>query len=157
VLFSRATRSPPENNQSLEHSHDEAARRASQRVAVRTVGRDRASRSANARDKGCSTPPCTIITSVAPIYAYNSAGIGQYALTVATATNLTPPTGATIAQICVETAPVRYRDDGIAPTASVGIPLAAGWCGPYAGPLSAIQFIAQSGSPTIGVFYYYSD
>jgi hypothetical protein len=109
------------------------------------------------RDKGCSTPPCTIITSVAPIYAYNSAGIGQYALTVATATNLTPPTGATIAQICVETAPVRYRDDGIAPTASVGIPLAAGWCGPYAGPLSAIQFIAQSGSPTIDVSYYYSD
>jgi hypothetical protein len=36
------------------------------------------------RDKGCSTPPCTIITSVAPIYAYNSAGIGQYALAVAT-------------------------------------------------------------------------
>src|SRR5271154_2814467 len=73
------------------------------------------------------------------------------------ATNLTPPTGATIAQICVETAPVRYRDDGIAQTASVCIPLAAGWCGPYAGPLSAIQFIAQSGSPTIDVSYYYSD
>ncbi len=109
------------------------------------------------RDIGCSTPPCSIIPGVAPIYAYNSAGIGQYALSVATATNLTPPTGATIAQICVETAPVRYRDDGIAPTASVGIPLAAGWCGPYAGPLSAIQLIAQSGSPTIDVSYYYSN
>jgi len=109
------------------------------------------------RDIGCSTPPCSIIPGVAPIYAYNSAGIGQYALTVATATNLMPPTGATIAQICVETAPVRYRDDGIAPTALVGIPLAAGWCGPYAGPLSAIQFIAQSGSPTIDVSYYYSN
>ena len=109
------------------------------------------------RDKGCSTPTCTIIPGIAPIYAYNSAGIGQYALSVATATNLMPPTGATISQICVETAPVRYRDDGIAPTASVGIPLAAGWCGPYAGPLSAIQFIAQSGSPTIDVSYYYSN
>jgi hypothetical protein len=109
------------------------------------------------RDKGCSTPTCTIIPGIAPIYAYNSAGIGQYALSVATATNLMPPTGATIAQICVETAPVRYRDDGIAPTASVGIPLAAGWCGPYAGPLSAIQFIAQSGSPTIDVSFYYSN
>jgi hypothetical protein len=109
------------------------------------------------RDKGCSTPTCTIIPGIAPIYAYNSAGIGQYALSVATATNLMPPTGATIAQICVETAPVRYRDDGIAPTVSVGIPLAAGWCGPYAGPLSAIQFIAQSGSPTIDVSYYYSN
>ena len=109
------------------------------------------------RDNGCLAPPCTVIPGVAPIYAYNSAGFGQYALSVATATNLTPPTGATIAQICVETAAVRYRDDGIAPTASVGIPLAAGWCGPYAGPLSAIQFIAQSGSPTIDVSYYYSN
>jgi hypothetical protein len=33
----------------------------------------------------------------APVYAYISAGIGQYALSVATATNLTPPVGATIA------------------------------------------------------------
>jgi len=109
------------------------------------------------RDKGCSTPPCTIITGVAPIYAYNSAGVGQYALSVATATNLTPSAGATIAQICVETAPVRYRDDGIAPTAATGIPVSAGACWSYAGPLGAIQFIAQSGSPTIDVSYYNSN
>jgi hypothetical protein len=56
-----------------------------------------------------------------------------------------------------QSAPVRYRDDGAVPTASVGIPLVAGWCGPYAGPLSSIQFIAQSGSPTIDVSYYYSN
>jgi hypothetical protein len=108
-------------------------------------------------DGGCAASPCSIINGVAPIYLYNSAGTGQYALTVATATHLTPPATATIAQICVETAGVRYRDDGVAPTSTVGIPLAAGWCGPYAGPLSTIQFIAQTGSPTLDVSYYYSN
>jgi len=105
----------------------------------------------------CATPPCTIISGVAPIYLYNSAGTGQYALSVATAANLTAPAGASIAWICVEGASVRYRDDGIAPTASVGIPAAAGSCWAYGGPLSAIQFIAQSGSPTIDVSYYKSN
>ena len=105
----------------------------------------------------CATPPCTIIQGVSPIYLYSSAGAGQYALAVATATSLTPPTGASIAEICVETAGIRYRDDGTAPTALVGLPVAAGTCWAYAGPLSAIQFIAQTGSPTIDVSYYKSN
>lgn len=96
----------------------------------------------------------TIIAGVAPIYLYDPIAPGQFGLTVATATNLTPPAGATIAQISVETAGVRYRDDGIAPTATVGMPVAAGTSFQYAGPLTAIQFIAQSGSPTIDVLYY---
>ena len=96
----------------------------------------------------------TIIPAVAPLYLYKSAGPSQMGLAVASATGLSAPGGATIAQICVENAGVRYRDDGAAPTASVGIPAAAGSCFSYSGPLSVIQFIAQSGSPTLDVSYY---
>lgn len=117
------------------------------------------------RDKGCATPPCTVIAGVAPIYIYDSAGPNQFisAATLASATSLTVPTGATIAQICVETAGVRYRDDGTAPTSSVGIPAlpqssSIPACFPYSGPLGQIQFIAISGgSPTMDISYYYAN
>lgn len=85
---------------------------------------------------------------------YISAGAGQYALTVSTATSLTVPAGAAIAEICVETAAVRYRDDGTAPTSSTGIPVTSGTCFQYGGPLNKVQFIAQTGSPTLDVSYY---
>lgn len=85
---------------------------------------------------------------------YISAGPGQYALAVSGATLLTVPAGSEIAEICVETAGVRYRDDGVAPTSSNGIPVASGSCFQYGGPLNKIQFIAQSGSPTLDVSYY---
>ena len=97
---------------------------------------------------------------VRPIYLYRSAGASQFisASTLASATGLTVPTGAAIAEICVETAGVRYRDDGTAPTATVGIPVVATSSAPacfqYAGPLSAIQFILISGSPTMDISYY---
>jgi hypothetical protein len=110
----------------------------------------------------CATPPCTIIPGMAPVYLYKSAGASQFisAATLTSTTSLTVPSGTTIAQICVETAGVRYRDDGVAPTASVGIPVVATSstpaCFQYAGPLSAIQFIALSGSPTMNVSYYYA-
>lgn len=85
---------------------------------------------------------------------YASAGSGQYGLTVASATTLTVPTGATIAEICVETQGVRYKDDGGTPTSSSGIPVPSGTCFQYAGPLSAIEFIQQSSSATLDVSYY---
>lgn len=82
-----------------------------------------------------------------------SAGYQQITAT-SSAQSLTVPTGATIAQICVETAAIRYRDDGTAPTASVGMPVAAGTCFAYSAPLRAFQFIAQSGSPVLNILYY---
>jgi hypothetical protein len=85
---------------------------------------------------------------------YTPVGTGQFGTTVASATNLTVPAGATIAEICVETNAVRYRDDGTAPTSTIGIPVASGTCFQYAGNLLAIQFIAQTGSPTIDAEYY---
>ncbi|HEY0120650.1 MAG TPA: hypothetical protein VGC14_02625 [Rhizobium sp.] len=68
---------------------------------------------------------------------------------------LTVPTGANIAVIVAETADVRWRDDGVAPTDAIGMPLSSS--GPaleYSGPLANIQFIAASGSPVLNVSYY---
>ena len=54
-----------------------------------------------------------------------------------------------------ETASVRYRDDGGAPTASLGSEVIFGQ-NPflYTGTLSALQFIAASGSPLLNVSFY---
>src|SRR6185312_2208443 len=96
----------------------------------------------------------TIIPCQAPIYLYVSAGASQMALAVGTNTTLAVPAGATLAEICVEGASVRYRDDGTAATSSLGIPVASGTCFQYSGPLASLSFTAQSGSPTIDVSYY---
>lgn len=70
--------------------------------------------------------------------------------TVATA--LTVPPGATMALISVSGATVRWRDDGTAPTASVGMPVTAGQEFQYSGSLAAIQFIGTGA--TLDVSYY---
>jgi hypothetical protein len=59
-----------------------------------------------------------------------------------------------IAIITVETQAVRWRDDGIAPTTSVGMPIAAGATLQYDGDLATIQFIEQTASAKINVTYY---
>ena len=96
----------------------------------------------------------TILPGTAPIYLYVSAGASQMALAVGTNATLTVPTGATLAEICVEGAAVRYRDDRTAATTSLGILVNAGVCFAYSGPLASMSFTAQSGSPTIDVSYY---
>lgn len=96
----------------------------------------------------------TIVSGVAPIYLYVSAGASQMALAVGTNTTLTVPNGATLAEICVEGSAVRYRDDGTVATPSLGIPISSGSCFAYSGPMSALSFTAQSGSPAIDVSYY---
>jgi hypothetical protein len=65
------------------------------------------------------------------------------------------PTGATMIAVQAETANIRYRDDGTPPTASVGQLLVTGQ-NPmlYTGTLSAIQFIAATGSPVLDVSFY---
>ena len=59
-----------------------------------------------------------------------------------------------IAIITPETQNVRWRDDGVAPTASVGMPLAAGVTLQYDGDLSQIQFIEQTASAKLNITYY---
>jgi hypothetical protein len=96
----------------------------------------------------------TITAGITPIFLYVSAGPSQMGLAVGANTKLTVPGGATLAEICVEGANIRYRDDGAAASASLGIPAIAGSCFPYSGPLAALSFSSQSGSPTIDVSYY---
>lgn len=60
----------------------------------------------------------------------------------------------TIAIITAETQAVRWRDDDVNPTATVGMPLAAGATLQYDGDLTKIKFIEQTGSAKINVTYY---
>jgi hypothetical protein len=60
----------------------------------------------------------------------------------------------TIAIITPETNGVRWRDDGTAPTASVGMPLAAGVTLQYDGDLKKIRFIEQTASAKLNITYY---
>lgn len=59
-----------------------------------------------------------------------------------------------IAIITAETQAVRWRDDDVAPTASVGMPLATGVTLQYDGDLTKIRFIEQTASAKINVSYY---
>jgi len=59
-----------------------------------------------------------------------------------------------IAIITPESQAVRWRDDGVAPTASVGMPLAAGVTLQYDGDLSQIKFIEQVGGAKLNITYY---
>lgn len=81
--------------------------------------------------------------------------LGFQQITVSGATGLTVPAKAQVVIISVDTANVRWRDDGVAPTAAIGIQIAAA-AAPYEywGNLSAIQFFAVSGSPVLNVSYY---
>jgi hypothetical protein len=58
------------------------------------------------------------------------------------------------ALIVAEGAPVRWRDDGTAPTATVGMPLAVGVPLQYDGNLQNIRFIEQSASAKLNISYY---
>lgn len=87
----------------------------------------------------------------------------QQITSLSSATGLTVPTRdpqgnkkqPTFALIIAETQDVRWRDDGTAPTASVGMPLAKGTMLQYDGDLANIKFIEQTGSAKLNVSYYY--
>jgi hypothetical protein len=81
--------------------------------------------------------------------------MGYQQITGSGVMTLTPPAGATTALISVSANAIRWRDDGTNPTASVGMPVAVGQEWQYAGPLAALAIIAQSGSATIDIAYYY--
>ena len=49
---------------------------------------------------------------------------------------------------------VRWRDDGVAPTATVGMSLPSGAELDYVGDISAIRFISSSGTPILDISLY---
>ena len=81
---------------------------------------------------------------------------------LSSATNLTVPATdvqglacrPSIAIITPESQAVRWRDDGTEPSASVGMPLAAGTTLQYDGDLTKIQFFEQAGGAKLNISYY---
>lgn len=59
-----------------------------------------------------------------------------------------------IAIITPETQAVRWRDDGVAPTAAIGMPLAVGVTLQYDGDITKIRFIEQTASAKLNITYY---
>lgn len=75
-------------------------------------------------------------------------------LTVPTQTPNGSATKANFALIIAETQNVRWRDDGVDPTASVGMLLTAGVPLQYDGDLSKIKFIEVTASAKLNISYY---
>lgn len=68
---------------------------------------------------------------------------------------LTVPSGARVAMVQAETQDVRWRDDGTAPTTTVGMLVTAGDPAVLmVGDLAAVEFIETSASAVLNVTYY---
>ena len=78
----------------------------------------------------------------------------QQITSLSSSTALTVPAGATLALIVPETQNVRWRDDGVAPTASIGMLVPANSSMSYDGDLKAIRFIAATSGAILNVSYY---
>ncbi len=93
-----------------------------------------------------------------PSGPYSVSPLGYQQLTsLATAAALTVPAGASTAEIecdSVSAVGVRFRDDGTAPTATVGMELLPGASFFYTGDLTKLQFIQVSASAKLNVSYY---
>ena len=100
--------------------------------------------------KGTQVPP-----SMPLPYPYSPLPPGQHNLEPTSATALTAPPGAAYAIVCASTASVRYTTDGTtAPTATVGMPLAAGACVALSGAAVLANFRALSAAGTLDVEYF---
>jgi hypothetical protein len=82
--------------------------------------------------------------------------LGYVQLTsLASATGLSNiPAKATTALLCAEAQAIRWRDDGVAPTATVGMQIAVGSCVQYYGKLTAIQFIQSTAGAILNASFY---
>ena len=78
------------------------------------------------------------------------------ATTLAASTGLTVPTGASVAVVIngVASTAVRWRDDGTAPTGSIGMYMPPSVYMNFSGNLSSIKFILATGLPFLDVSYY---
>lgn len=80
-------------------------------------------------------------------------------VSIQTCANWSSVSGATRVVITPETQAVRYRDDKsagapVAPTATVGMPLAVGQTFEYSGTISALLFIEQTASAKVNLVFY---
>lgn len=72
----------------------------------------------------------------------------------AVSTPLVPPAGTSLIVIQCETQAIRWRDDGVDPTAAIGQPLAAGLEMQYTGSFVAFRYIQQAVSAVVNICYY---
>jgi hypothetical protein len=84
---------------------------------------------------------------------------GFQQLAVDTAKSLTVPAACgpnpSLAVIKAEAQDLRYRDDGVAPTTTVGMPIAATDAPiQYQGTIPELQFIAQTSGGIVDVLFY---
>jgi hypothetical protein len=87
-------------------------------------------------------------------YALKPLGYQQI-VGLAAATALTVPAGTCMIQIQAEAQAVRWRDDGVDPTAAVGMPVATGVLTTYyGGTPTTLKFIEQALGATLNVTYY---
>lgn len=84
------------------------------------------------------------------------AALGYQQLTsLSSATALTVPAGAVMAVLRCETQNVRYRDDGVDPTATVGqLMITTDALLVYTGQLARIKFIEATTSAKLNICYY---
>lgn len=68
--------------------------------------------------------------------------------------SINPPANVCLAVIQAEGAAIRWRDDGVNPTATVGMRLPLGSELRYDGNLSAIRFIQEGSGGKLNISYY---
>lgn len=78
----------------------------------------------------------------------------QQITSLSSAASLTVPAGATCAEIVVEGAAIRWREDGTNPTASVGMPMDAGTSRFHTTALTAFRAIQQASGAVLNIHYY---
>lgn len=104
----------------------------------------------------------TVGTQITGQISGTTGGAGTYQLSASnTASSASTTSGgippqATMVYLQAETADVRYRDDGGAPTAAIGNILVHGAGGQqlYTGTLAKLRFILLSGSPLVNAGFY---
>jgi hypothetical protein len=95
--------------------------------------------------------------SIDVLHLRGHSSTGYQALTVSTvAVAPTIPANTARCLIVVEAQPVRWRDDGTAPTATVGTLLTAGQAVFYDGEPTRLQLIRQGATDATVHFSYYS-
>jgi len=78
----------------------------------------------------------------------------QQITSLSAAVGLTVPLFARIAVIQAEAQVVRWRDDGVNPTSTVGMTLAVGASITYSGDLAAVKFIQATSGAILNITYY---
>lgn len=79
----------------------------------------------------------------------------QQITSLATAVTIAPGAGSTYCNVTTEGAAVRFRGDGTAPTAAVGMPLEVGQVAAFRlSAFTALQFIQQAATATLDVDCY---